>query len=82
MGQGRRIGDDCGRSAFPTIAGISLRCRELAVWATSRRTSEYWVGTEQKRTYIITDEGLRLTDNVKLPDGTGPAVEILWKRLY
>jgi hypothetical protein len=41
-----------------------------------------WVGTEQKRTYSITDEGLRLTDNVKLPDGTGLAVETLWKRLY
>jgi hypothetical protein len=35
MGQGRRVGDDCRRSAFPSIAGISLRCRELAVWAKS-----------------------------------------------
>ena len=41
-----------------------------------------WVGTDQKRAYSITGEGLMLTDNVKLPDGTGLAVEILWKRLY
>lgn len=40
-----------------------------------------WVATDQKRNYSVEKEGLRLTDNVKLPDGTGFTVELLWKRL-
>jgi hypothetical protein len=44
--QGVRCLGGCGRvdcvsrpSAYPSIAGISLHCRELAVWAKSGRCS-------------------------------------------